>query len=438
MGLCVVTIFGVLAIAVVYALASDGHLKTSERTVWTGQDVKLECGDHHSETARRFWRKGYDVLAVANIVISADDRFETFNQSTVLKIRNVTAEDEGEYTCVVNAKPKYKHIHALHVKELVCESPEAPLYGGFENESISMDEENVYKFGDKVKYFCFKGYQLVGPTARTCSDPYKGWSDALPSCEPEFIARLKQRLDNIEYKVDHSTNNNDNKQVALLENKVTTIETRVSALEGNNQNYLNRSTQTLNSYDVDATLHRFRTAINNNIHRTKWEKVLQGEVGFLGEKDGYLVSEFTWVVESFDEKIVQHRAKKFNYLESKPFYTNTPGYRLKVHLYPDYEDSGYVGIYVVLVQGEFDNLVAWPFTSRYDITIISRDENDYAFDTVIPSQVPGCNFQRPPPDNTVGCGFSQYAHIETLFAKKDLYLYEGAIVMKITVYLNYN
>ncbi|GAB6027674.1 hypothetical protein CHUAL_001914 [Chamberlinius hualienensis] len=323
----------------------------------------------------------------------------------------------------------------LKHSELVCETPDAPLYGGYENESISTDEDNFYKFGDKVRYFCFKGYQLVGPTVRTCSDPYKGWTDDLPTCEPEFIARLKHRLDNIEYKVDHPST--DSKQMSLLENKVTTIETRVSALEGNTPN-TNRSSQTLNSYDIDATLHRLRTAINSNSHRIKWEKILQGELGFLGEKDGYLVSEFTWVVENFDEKIVQHRAKKFNYLESKPFYTNAPGYRLKVHLYPDYEDSGYVGVYVVMVQGDFDNLVAWPFTSRYDILIISRDENDFAFDTVIPSQVPGCNFQRPPPDNTVGCGFAQYAHIETLFTKKDLYLYDGSIVVKITVYLNYH
>jgi len=353
----------------------------------------------------------------------------------------VTVDDEGEYTCVVNAKPKYKHTHSLHVKELVCEAPDEILYGGYENESVT--GEDVYKFGDRIRYFCQKGYQLVGVAVRSCINPYKGWAEDAPSCEPEFIARLKQRLDSIEYRVDNGQNpNKDSKQVSLLESKMSTIETRVSALEGGGNKEHPNSTRVSsvikNSYDLDATLDRFRTAINNNIHRTKWEKILNGDMGYLGERDGYLVSEFTWVVENIDEKIAQHRAKKFKYLESKAFYTNVPGYRIRLHLYPDYDESGYMGIYVVLVQGEFDNMVPWPFTSRYDIIIVSRDENDYAYDTVIPSQVPSCDFQRPQPNNTVGCGFSQYAHIETLLQKKDLYLYDGAIFIKVIIYLNYN
>lgn len=410
----------------------NAHHTTTETSARTGQDVVMLCGDDKPESIRRFWRKGYEVLSVASIVITNDERIAVINNSMELRISNVTLDDEGEYTCVVSKRPQFKHTYILRVKELICTFPATPLHGGVENNTMDEDGD-TFHYGSKMKYYCDKGYMLIGATVRICADPYKGWTDEVPSCEPEFMARIKHRLDDIENKMSHQQPTS-NKAVSLLENKVTTIETRVSALEGGS----NFSSGNLDRIkDIDATLHRLRTAINMNIHRNQWEKLLHGTLASLGEQDGYLIAEYTWFVEDIDEKIAQHRAEKFKYLESRPFYTNIPGYRMKLHLYPDYDISGHMGVYAVLVRGEFDALIAWPFTSRYEVSLMSRDENDVPYDIVIPSKVPACNFDRPPVDNTIGCGFSQFLAIETLHSKKGLYLYDGGIVLRIMIYLNY-
>lgn len=212
------------------------------------------------------------------------------------------------------------------------------------------------------------------------------------------------------------------------------IEHRVTALEGGS----NFSSENQHRIDnVDATLHRLRTAINSNIHRNRWEKLLHADLANLAESDGYLIAEFIWSVENIEEKIAQHRAEKFKYLESKPFYTNIPGHRMEMHLYPDYDQSGYLGLYAILVQGEFDDQIPWPFTNRYEMSLVSRDENDVPYDIIIPRNVPTCNFEKPPPNNKVGCGFGQFLSIATLLSKKNLYLYDGGIAIKIMVYLNY-
>lgn len=63
----------------------------------------------------------------------------------------------------------------------MCESPDVPQHGAYENHTLS--EDGMYKFGDQVRYYCNKGYSLVGEAIRTCADPYKGWTHDKPSCE---------------------------------------------------------------------------------------------------------------------------------------------------------------------------------------------------------------------------------------------------------------
>lgn len=65
---------------------------------------------------RRFWRKGYELLSAADLLISIDDRMSVVNYSKELTIVNITSSDEGEYTCVVNKKPQYQHTYVLRVR----------------------------------------------------------------------------------------------------------------------------------------------------------------------------------------------------------------------------------------------------------------------------------------------------------------------------------
>ena len=60
--------------------------------------------------------------------------------------------------------------------------------------------------------------------------------------------------------------------------------------------------------------------------------------------------------------------------ESNAFYTGCYGYKLKVRLSLDYR-LGPLSIVVVLMEGEYDGILPWPFSKKITVTIIDQNED---------------------------------------------------------------
>lgn len=370
-----------------------------------GQTVKLECADNEDFEEARIWTK-YDInLAVGNpIQFSETEKYVTEDQSRTLLIKNTDESDTGNYICQLAYNSDYKREYKLFLvsTEYKCDNPKAPINTDF----VILDEKNSPKdhqtrsldLGDRINYSCQDGYTLVGASSIICTK--NGWSDSVPHCETEFVVQLKRRIESLEVQLSTA---------------------------------LSQYYQTWYVSDVKAFFN------HTNIVKNRWEETLDSDLGYISEKDGYLVSTFTWIVDDFEGKVLSLKAKEVEFFESKPFYTSVPGYRMRLQFSVDSVNQTHIGIYMALIQGKFDHLVSWPFTNRYDLIVVSKNEPVYD-DSVFPAKSESNKeiFMRPPVNNTDGWGYAEHTQIETILENKDSYLKDEALTIKIEVYLNHH
>ena len=88
---------------------------------------------------------------------------------------------------------------------------------------------------------------------------------------------------------------------------------------------------------------------------------------------------FIWKITSFSERVRQAKEKVKTTIESNPFYTGCNGYKLKVVAHP-YEtvqkvDRPDLSFGIVLMEGEYDDMLFWPFSNKITFTIIDQNKD---------------------------------------------------------------
>ena len=91
---------------------------------------------------------------------------------------------------------------------------------------------------------------------------------------------------------------------------------------------------------------------------------------------------FIWKIKSFSESLRQAKEGVKERIESDSFYTGRYGYKLKVFAYP--YDTGFcfnphgvphLSIAVVLMEGEYDDILPWPFSKKIMVTMIDQNKD---------------------------------------------------------------
>ena len=87
---------------------------------------------------------------------------------------------------------------------------------------------------------------------------------------------------------------------------------------------------------------------------------------------------FIWKIKSFSESLRQAKDGVKKKIESDPFYTGRYGYKLKMCAYPYF--MGLVSpphflISIVLMEGEYDDILPWPFSKKVTFTIIDQNKD---------------------------------------------------------------
>ena len=95
------------------------------------------------------------------------------------------------------------------------------------------------------------------------------------------------------------------------------------------------------------------------------------------DKDGGN-TRFVWKITSFSERSRQAKEGVKKKIESNSFYTGCYGYKLKVFAYPRsvfLSQDPYLSIGIVLMEGEYDDMLPWPFSKKITFTIIDQNED---------------------------------------------------------------
>ena len=89
----------------------------------------------------------------------------------------------------------------------------------------------------------------------------------------------------------------------------------------------------------------------------------------LGQNCG---GKYIWKIVCFSQHLQDARNGKITALESPPIYTSQQEYKFFIHIFPKGINGGdgcHIGLFVGMMQGEYDTILEWPFCGRIVLTI---------------------------------------------------------------------
>ena len=125
-----------------------------------------------------------------------------------------------------------------------------------------------------------------------------------------------------------------------------------------------------------------------------------------------------WKITEFSRKKREAVAEKRLSIYSPPFFTSRTGYKMCARIYLNGDGLGkntHVSLFIVIMKGEFDALLPWPFQQRVTFTLIDQERRHHLSDTFQPDPA-SSSFQRPVNDMNVASGCPLFVSLDTLLA----------------------
>ena len=147
---------------------------------------------------------------------------------------------------------------------------------------------------------------------------------------------------------------------------------------------------------------------------------------------------FVWKIDQFNRIMSEAKEGLKNKIESDPFYTEIPGYKLKVSFYPNSSVFGmnsYVSVFIVVMKGKYDAILPWPFNKKVTFTLIDQEEDLLKRDNVVaeltPDNVIPGTISRPRREENVGRGKPQFISHRKLQTRS--YIMDDTLFLQVEV-----
>ena len=142
---------------------------------------------------------------------------------------------------------------------------------------------------------------------------------------------------------------------------------------------------------------------------------------------------FLWRIPEVRRRIRDAKIGRVPSIYSPPFYTGRNGYKMCITAYLNGDGTGkgtHLSIFFVLMKGEYDPLLQWPFESKVSLILVNQDHMKHLVQTFKPNSQ-SCSFQKPKTDMNVASGCPEFADLSILenpsYVKDDV-MYIKAIV----------
>ena len=151
--------------------------------------------------------------------------------------------------------------------------------------------------------------------------------------------------------------------------------------------------------------------------------------------------QFIWKVARFSLilQLAKAERKIQKRIYSAPFYTENYGYRLKVAMDPNGSLSSgntHLSVYIIVMKGEYDELLSWPFRKKIKITLIDQQgdpaKRENVADYLLPLPFNEGIAERPKSEEYVWRGKSQFISHEELQTRR--YLVDDALFLQVEIY----
>ncbi|KAH6930320.1 hypothetical protein HPB50_012625 [Hyalomma asiaticum] len=151
-----------------------------------------------------------------------------------------------------------------------------------------------------------------------------------------------------------------------------------------------------------------------------------------------LVSEFQWAVDDIDAKIKQARKGELQPLTSDLFYINSESYLMVLQLTFHSEDE-HLGLFAVVIPGEFDDSLEWPLSYSFELSIVDQSAGFLTADrkgVIDPTSgvCPLSAFTKPQFQPNTPCGFRKLVSFSAL--ERSNFKKDGKILLRFTAILD--
>lgn len=180
------------------------------------------------------------------------------------------------------------------------------------------------------------------------------------------------------------------------------MEIRVEKLENRQETYEASLNTKINALSVsNNSMETTLRGVHDHLLDLKLTMDILSETSYDGE--------FVWKVPNLDS-----RFKKALYLDtlsiySAPFFSSRLGYTMCLRLYLNGDGEGkytHLSYFFVLMRGEYDNLLEWPFAKIVSMSILNQSGGKDISETFTPND--SNSFQRPQREMNIATGFPQF------------------------------
>ena len=120
-----------------------------------------------------------------------------------------------------------------------------------------------------------------------------------------------------------------------------------------------------------------------------------------------------WKIPQFAQRMVDAQNGKYTSIFSLPFYTSRYGYKLCLRLYILGDGIGkgtHMSLFFVVMRGEFDNILQWPFTHKVTFRLLNQAGGKDITDGFLPDPM-SSSFKKPKTDMNVASGCPRFVSI---------------------------
>lgn len=142
-----------------------------------------------------------------------------------------------------------------------------------------------------------------------------------------------------------------------------------------------------------------------------------------------------WCIPKVRKRIKDAKMGRITSIYSTPFYTGRNGYKCCIRAYLNGDGTGegtHLSIYFVLMRGENDPLLQWPFKPKVSLILVDQDyKNKKHLVRTFKPTAQSSSFQKPITDMNIGSGCPEFAKLSVLdntrYVRDDV-MYIKAIV----------
>uniref|UniRef100_A0A8D0U7D6 TNF receptor-associated factor n=1 Tax=Sus scrofa TaxID=9823 RepID=A0A8D0U7D6_PIG len=324
------------------------------------------------------------------------------------------------YGCMVKEKrghlQEHEHSalrdHMLLVleKNLQLEEQISDLYKSLEQKESKIQQlaETVKKFEKEFKQFA----QLFGKNGNFLSNIQVLASHIDKSAWLEVqVRQLLQMANQQQSKFD----------LRPLVEAIDAMKQKITLLETNDQRLVVLEGET-NKHDAHINIHKAQLSKNEERFKLLESACYTGKL--------------IWKVTDYKlrkrEALDGHTVSIF----SQPFYTSRCGYRLCARAYLNGDGSGkgtHLSLYFVVMRGEFDSLLQWPFRQRVTLMLLDQSGKKNHIMETFKADPNSSSFKRPDGEMNIASGCPRFVAHSTLESAKNTYIKDDTLFLKVAV-----